>query len=77
MNPTCGTGGDYTFHCDQIRWQNGFHDEHIRDATQRSAALTYVQYNAWRHGLCADPEGWPWSSLRYAHLMDPLEIWFD
>jgi len=60
-----------------IHWQNGFHDERIRDATQRSNALTYVQYNAWRHGLIADPEGWPWSSLQFPKLIDPTEARLD
>ncbi|MDO8468667.1 MAG: transposase [Candidatus Peribacter sp.] len=60
-----------------IHWQNGFHDERIRDAVQRSNALTYVQYNAWRHGLTADPEGWLWSSLRFPDLIDLTEVWLD
>jgi len=30
-------------------WQHGFHDERIRDETQRDTALSYVRHNAWRH----------------------------
>lgn len=59
---------------DDICWQKSFHDELIRDAAQRSNALTYVQFNAWRHGLTDDPEGWPWSSLRFPQLLDSTEI---
>jgi len=60
-----------------VLWQNGFYDKIIQDSEQRSAALTYVHSNAWRHGLCASPEDWPWSSLRFEHLLDPTEIRLD
>ncbi|PIR49030.1 hypothetical protein COU80_01305 [Candidatus Peregrinibacteria bacterium CG10_big_fil_rev_8_21_14_0_10_55_24] len=60
-----------------IRWQNGFHDERIRDTEQLSNALSYVQYNAWHHHLTEEPEGWPWSSLWYEQFLDPMEIWLD
>jgi REP element-mobilizing transposase RayT len=58
-----------------IQWQKGFFDEIIQDSEQRSNALTYVQYNAWRHGLTDEPDGWPWSSLRFQQWIDPTEIW--
>ena len=56
-------------------WQKGFHDERIESAQQLEHALRYVRYNAWRHHFTNDPEDWPWSSLRFAHLMDPTDIW--
>ncbi|PIR49362.1 hypothetical protein COU79_05260 [Candidatus Peregrinibacteria bacterium CG10_big_fil_rev_8_21_14_0_10_54_7] len=58
-------------------WQNGFYDERIRDEQQRSNAIAYVQHNAYRHGLIDDPCGWPWSSLAFPDVLDPLEVWFD
>jgi REP element-mobilizing transposase RayT len=57
-----------------IAWQKSFHDERIRDAEQQSNALAYVQYNAWRHGLTGEPNGWPWSSLHFPYLLSPVEI---
>ena len=57
-------------------WQNGFHDERIRDDEQRSNAIVYVKHNAYRHGLTDDPNGWPWSSLKFQEYLDPLEVWF-
>jgi REP element-mobilizing transposase RayT len=48
-----------------VRWQKGFHDERIRDDQQKSATYDYIVYNAWRHHLVDDPDGWAWSSLRF------------
>ncbi|MDD4287076.1 MAG: hypothetical protein PHO20_02615 [Candidatus Peribacteraceae bacterium] len=62
---------------EDICWQKSFHDERIRCAEQRSNALTYVQYNAWSHGLVADPEGWEWSSLRFPKFIDSTDAWPD
>ncbi|MDD4628003.1 MAG: transposase [Candidatus Peribacteraceae bacterium] len=62
---------------EKIHWENGFHSRIIQDTEQRSTALTYVHYNAWRHGLCTSPEDWPWSSLRFVNLLDPTEIRLD
>ncbi len=59
---------------EDIGWQKGFHDERIRDARQRTNALTYIQYNAWKHGMRSYPENWPWSSLHFQHLIDPTNI---
>ncbi|MFA7682017.1 MAG: transposase [Candidatus Peribacteraceae bacterium] len=58
-------------------WHNGFHDELIRDGTQRANALSYVQYNAFKHNLTKDPDAWPWSSLQFISLLDEMEIWLD
>ena len=58
-------------------WQKSFFDERIRDDRQRSNALSYVQYNAYHHGLTDDPCGWPWSSLAFPDVLDPLDVWFD
>lgn len=60
-----------------IGWQNGFHDERIRDADQRSNALSYIKYNAAKHHIVDDIDHWPWSSHHFKHLLDPMEIWFD
>ncbi|MBI3331809.1 transposase [Candidatus Peregrinibacteria bacterium] len=61
----------------QIKWQRNFHDEFIRDTQQRNNALAYVSYNAWRHGMTGEMNDWPWSSVHYPHLLDPMEIWFS
>lgn len=60
---------------DDIHWQKGFHDERIRDRRQFDTAMKYVRYNAWRHGLVNNPDGWPWSSLSFPHLMDDRGSW--
>lgn len=67
--PAIITNNDFT------GWHNGFHDERIRDRRQYDAAMNYVRYNAWRHALTAHSDGWPWSSLRYSHLIDHCESW--
>ena len=59
----------------RFRWQSGFYDEWIRDERQLSAAIAYVQGNGMKHGLAREIEEWPWSSLHYQELMDPLDIW--
>ncbi len=56
-------------------WQHGFYDERIRDVRQRDAAIHYVQTNAIRHGLVARIADWPWSSVHFAHAIDPLPWW--
>jgi len=54
-------------------WQHGFHDENIRDDDQLSTALRYVRDNAYGHRLVSKPENWPWSSIHFPHLLDPIE----
>ncbi len=61
----------------RIRWQKGYHDELIRDGTQRSAALAYVHGNAMKHGLVTEIPDWPWTSLHYRNRVDPMEVWLD
>jgi putative transposase len=56
-------------------WQNGFHDERIRDSRQRSETLGYVHGNAMKHGFVTDILDWPWTSLHFPHLLDPMETW--
>ncbi len=60
-----------------IHWQNGFHDERIRDDRQRSAALAYIQCNGSRHHLVKNAMDWPWTSLHFPHIIDPMDIWLD
>jgi len=70
MNLRCGGGDDAC-----RKWQKGFHDERIESSQQMENALAYVRCNAWRHGLVDDPEDWPWSSLHFPSIVDPVEIW--
>jgi len=58
-----------------IFWQAGFHDERIRDAAQRTKALSYIQENAVKHQFVTKPEDWPWTSLHFVDRLDPLDIW--
>jgi putative transposase len=60
-----------------MRWQNGFHDELIRDGRQRSAALSYVHGNAVKHGFVTEIPDWPWTSLHFQDRVDPMEVWLD
>lgn len=58
-------------------WQKGYHDERLRDNEQRTNALRYVTMNPVKHNLVNQIEDWPWTSLHFEHLLDPLEIWLD
>jgi len=58
-----------------VAWQQGFHDEGIRDSAQRSAAIGYVQGNAMKHGLVKEITDWPWTSLHFPSFIDPMEVW--
>lgn len=63
--------------CKDIFWKKGFYDKRIRDANQRSNALSYIKYNAVKDGLVNDIDHWSWSSHHFKHLLDPMELWFD
>lgn len=54
-------------------WQKGFYDERIKNDDQLAAALRYVRNNAYGHRLVSKPEDWPWSSIHFPHLLDPIE----
>jgi REP element-mobilizing transposase RayT len=57
------------------KWQKGFHDEKIESAEQMEHVLCYIRCNAWRHSIVASPEDWPRTSLHFASIVDPVEIW--
>lgn len=52
------------------RFQKSFHSNHISSERELENALSYVHYNAHRHGLVENPLDWPWSSLKYPDLLD-------
>ena len=58
-----------------FRWQAGFYDERIRDERQRSAALHYILGNAVKHKLVKEIMDYPWTSLHFPSLIDPLDLW--
>lgn len=60
-----------------ICWQSGFYDEHILTNKQRGRAIRYVHNNAFGHKLVSNPSDWPWTSLNFENLVDPLDIWLD
>ncbi len=59
----------------KIAWQQGFHDERIRDDAQRSAVVAYVQGNGMKHGLVKEIMDWPWTSLHFPSHVNPMDIW--
>ena len=61
----------------KARWQRSFYDERIRSLAQCSSTIGYVQGNAMKHGLTNDLLSWPWTSLRFPELLDPMEIWLN
>ncbi|HCI04121.1 MAG: transposase [Candidatus Peribacteraceae bacterium] len=60
-----------------ITWQKSFHDEHILTNKQRARAMRYVHNNAFGHKLVSNPSDWPWTSLNFENLLDPLDIWIE
>ena len=46
------------------RWQRGFWDHVIRDDTDWTNHLHYVQYNPVKHGYVSRPEDYPYSSFQ-------------
>jgi REP element-mobilizing transposase RayT len=60
-----------------VYWQKSFHDERIRDSQQRSATLAYIQGNAMKHGLVTNITDWPWTSLHFPELLDPMDVWLE
>jgi len=55
-------------------WQKGFYDEIIEDNLQRDNAYDYIVYNPIRHSLVENINDWPWSSIHFPNLLDPMEI---
>ncbi len=44
-------------------WQNRFYDHLIRDDDDLHRHLDYIHFNPVKHGLCALPSAWPFSSF--------------
>jgi len=55
-NPLLGRSGTF--------WQREYFDRFIRDARHFDTALSYVENNPSKAGLCALREDWPYSSAR-------------
>lgn len=56
-------------------WQKGYYDERIRDDKQRGTVIGYIQGNAMKHNLVTDITDWPWTSLHFPEMLDPMEVW--
>jgi putative transposase len=56
-------------------WKKGYHDERIHDGKQRGTVLAYIQGNGMKHGLVDEIWKWPWSSLHFEDVLDPMDIW--
>lgn len=68
---TPAAGNDMSF----TGWQSGFHDRYVTTDRKRMNAFYYVAHNAVRHRLVTDIDDWPWSSIHFPHLIDPLPMW--
>jgi putative DNA methylase len=55
-NPLLGRRGTF--------WQREYFDRFIRDARHFDSALSYIENNPWKAGLCELREDWPYSSAR-------------
>lgn len=44
-------------------WHSGFREHHIRDDADFHTHLAYCWSNPVKHGLCAEPQEWPFSSV--------------
>ncbi len=58
----------------EIHWQKGFYDRHIRTDDQLSSTLFYIQTNALHHQLVSTESDWPWSSIHFSRLLDPMDF---
>ena len=58
-------------------WHNGFYDERIRSADQRTNAFNYIKRNPIKHHSVTDIVDWPWHSMHFEHLLDSTDFWFD
>lgn len=47
-------------------WQRRFWEHTIRDPADRQRCLDYIHLNPVKHGYCASPAEWPFSSFRRA-----------
>ena len=45
-------------------WQRRFWEHHIRDEQDWQAHIDYIHYNPVKHGYCATPAEWPYSSFQ-------------
>lgn len=55
-------------------WQGRFKSFPIQQDGHFLTVLRYVYRNPVRAGLAATVVDWPWSSLRWSHLSDPLPL---
>lgn len=60
-----------------IAWQQGYYDERIQTSRQRSNTVHYITGNAMKHRLVNDIMKWPWTSLHFQEMLDPMEVWID
>jgi putative transposase len=48
---------------DQVIWQPHYQHHRVANDAEYRCLIDYVHMNPLRHGLCAHPADWPWSSL--------------
>jgi len=44
-------------------WQRRFWEHHIRSEAEFAACVRYCHINPVKHGFCAEPEDWPYSTI--------------
>ena len=52
-------------------WRRDFWDRYARDARHFDAAVSYIEWNPVRAGLCAGQEAWPFSSANHRFRSEP------
>jgi len=50
-------------HRESTLWQRRFWEHQIRDHKDFNQHIDYIHYNPTRHGLCKQPDQWPYSTL--------------
>lgn len=75
ISPNAGVSADiYSLSGGTFRgWQHGFHAQRIAQDKIFKRSMQYVEVNAKRHGLVQYPRDWPWTSLHFGRVMDPME----
>jgi putative transposase len=50
-------------HRESTLWQRRYWEHRIRDEKDFAGHMDYIHYNPVKHGLCARPDLWPWTTL--------------
>ena len=73
----CAESEAFCIHPSDLCWKKGYYDRHIKTKRQRANSIRYIHNNALHHKLVSDSNEWPWTSLNFKNLIDPLDIWLE